>query len=253
MKWRGSVLGVSVGVLGLACLITALIGGLPIASAQTETKQQEQALTSLSQTVSKIQLPKIEQPTWLTKQLAKEAADAKSAKAAGAVRASGKGMTVTYDTATSGAVTASFSEFQAMANQTLNDSRGWARMNVQFKQVSSGGQFTLVLAEASRLPSYSSGCSADYSCRAGRYVIINQDRWQGATPSWNSAGGSLRDYRHMVVNHETGHWLGHGHANCGGTGGPAAVMQQQSIDLQGCSFNPWPLASELNSPTLGLN
>lgn len=161
-------------------------------------------------------------------------------------------QTVTYSTQTRGSINADFATFKTLANVTLNDGRGWARMNVKFVEVESGGQFTLVLSEASQLPSFSSGCDATYSCAVGNYVIINQDRWQGATPSWNNAGGSLRDYRHMVVNHEVGHWLGHGHANCPGAGQPAAVMQQQSINLQGCSFNPWPLTSELWSSRLGI-
>lgn len=76
-------------------------------------------------------------------------------------------------------------------------------------------------------------------------MIINEDRWLGATPAWNDAGGSLRDYRHMVINHETGHWLGFSHSYCGGPGQLAPVMQQQSISLQGCKFNPWPLTSEI--------
>ena len=203
--------------------------------------------SSMRQTLKEIQLPEIEQPEWLKKQLAAEAA----AQAANAKRAAST-MTVTYDVSTKGAVYASLSEFKLLANQTLNDSRGWARMNVKFVEVASGGMFSLVLAEASQLPTFSSGCSADYSCRAGRYVVINQDRWMGATPSWNGAGGSLRDYRHMVVNHETGHWLGHNHSDCGGAGQLATVMQQQSIDLQGCSFNAWPLPSELWSTQLGI-
>jgi len=205
--------------------------------------------STLRQTVATMSLPTIDQPQWLKEQLAAEAAAAQAA--AGAKRASNT-MTVTYDVSTSGNVYASLSEFKLLANQTLNDARGWARMNVKFVEVASGGRFSLVLAEASQLPTFSSGCSADYSCRAGRYVVINQDRWMGATSSWNNAGGSLRDYRHMVVNHETGHWLGHDHEQCGGAGQPAPVMQQQSIDLQGCSFNPWPLASELNSSQLGI-
>ncbi|HEV7952290.1 MAG TPA: DUF3152 domain-containing protein, partial [Candidatus Saccharimonadales bacterium] len=121
-----------------------------------------------------------------------------------------------------------------------------------FQEVASGGMFTLVMSEASQMTSFSPGCGVDYSCNAGRYVIINQDRWLGATDSWNQAGGSLRDYRHMVVNHETGHWLGHSHAQCGGAGQPAPVMQQQSISLQGCTFNPWPTAAELWSTQLGI-
>lgn len=205
--------------------------------------------SSMREAVKSVTLPTIEQPEWLKTQLAAEAAAAQAA--AGAKRAASQ-ITVTYDVSTRGAVYASLAEFKLQANQTLNDSRGWSRMNVKFVEVASGGRFSLVLAEASQLPTFSSGCSADYSCRAGRYVIINQDRWMGATNSWNAAGGSLRDYRHMVVNHETGHWLGHDHESCGGSGQPAPVMQQQSISLQGCRFNPWPLAGELSSSQLGI-
>lgn len=163
------------------------------------------------------------------------------------------GRVVTYSVTTKGGVTASLAEFKQQANQTLNDSRGWSRLGVSFSEVASGGEFTLILSVASELPSFSSGCSVEYSCNVGRNVIINQDRWLGATSSWNAAGGSIRDYRHMVVNHETGHWLGHGHRNCGGAGQPAPVMQQQSIDLQGCAFNPWPLGGELSSSKLGIS
>ncbi len=160
---------------------------------------------------------------------------------------------VTYVVETRGAMSANVNEFKQVANQTLNDSRGWNRLGASFKEVTSGGDFTLVLSEAGQVPSFSpNGCDSTYSCVVGRYVIINQDRWQGATPSWNDAGGSLTDYRRMVINHETGHWLGHGHATCPAAGTPAPVMQQQSINLQGCTFNPWPLSSEMHSSRLGV-
>ncbi len=231
-------------------VVSSIVGGIALISTTAFAADQQSLnpadYSSMRQTVKQITLPDIEQPDWLKKQLASEAA------AQAAAKRSATTITVTYDVMTKGLVYANLSEFKLLANQTLNDSRGWARMNVKFVEVASGGRFTLVLAEASQLPTYSSGCSAEYSCRAGRYVVINQDRWLGATPSWNSAGGSLRDYRHMVVNHETGHWLGHDHQTCGGGGQPAPVMQQQSIDLQGCSFNPWPLASELWSTQLGI-
>lgn len=210
------------------------------------------AFSPMNETVQSITLPDIEQPDWLKKQLVAEAARNQSSGGS-APRSSGQDTVVTYDVTTRGSIIANLAEFKQQANQTLNDNRGWAQMGVKFQEVTSGGRFTLVLAEASQVPSFSpTGCSADYSCRVGRYVIINQDRWQGATASWNQAGGSLRDYRHMVVNHETGHWLGHGHVACGGAGQPAPVMQQQSISLQGCGFNPWPLASELRSSQLGI-
>jgi hypothetical protein len=162
--------------------------------------------------------------------------------------------TVTYAVETRGNIVADLNNFKVLANETYNDSRGWKRLGVQFQEVSSGGDFTLVFSEAGQVPSFGSPCDSTYSCNIGRYVIINQDRWQGATDAWNNAGGNLRDYRNMVVNHETGHWLGHGHifTPCANYSQPAPIMMQQSIDLHGCKFNPWPLDSEIWSTRLGI-
>ncbi len=153
--------------------------------------------------------------------------------------------TVTYHVETRGRITTSLRDFRRLAQQTYDDPRGWRGKGVRFVRVERRGSFSLVLAEASTLPRFSSGCSSTYSCRVGRYVIINQTRWNRATPPWNAGGGSLRGYRHMVVNHETGHWLGRGHAGCPGPGKPAPVMMQQSKGLDGCRFNPWPTPREL--------
>ena len=152
--------------------------------------------------------------------------------------------TATYRIETRGTITASMRTFKRQVAETFADPRGWRSAGVAFRRVAKGGNFSVVLAEASEVPKFSSVCSAQWSCRVGRYVIINQTRWKHASPSWNSAGQSLRGYRHMVVNHETGHWLGHGHRGCTGRGNPAPVMQQQSKGLDGCRHNPWPLASE---------
>lgn len=153
--------------------------------------------------------------------------------------------TATYRIETRGAITASMDVFREQVAETFADPRGWRSAGVGFKRVSEGGDFSVVLAEASTVPSFSSACSAQWSCRVGRYVVINQMRWLKATPSWNDADKPLRGYRHMVLNHETGHWLGHGHLGCGGNGQLAPVMMQQSKSLDGCRHNPWPLPSEL--------
>lgn len=192
-------------------------------------------LQSLPDAIKATKTPEITIPDWL-----QDIYDAEAAAANYSPRV------ITYNVMTKGVITASFEEFKSLANQTLNDSRGWAQMGITFQQVTSGGSFTLVLSEASQVPTFAPwACSADWSCQVDPYVIINQDRWLFGTDAWNSAGGSLRDYRHMVVNHETGHWLRHPHEYCGGAGQLAPIMQQQSIDLQGCKFNPWPLDSEL--------
>ncbi len=155
--------------------------------------------------------------------------------------------TVSYHVETRGKLTTSLKVFRRQAQQTFTDPRGWRGAGIRFRPVARGGSFTLVLSAASRVTGFSSGCSSMWSCRVGRYVIINQERWKHASPAWNAARGALRDYRHMVVNHETGHWLGLGHAGCSGQGRAAPVMMQQSKGLGGCRFNPWPTGSELAS------
>lgn len=151
---------------------------------------------------------------------------------------------VTYDVATRGRITTSVATFKRQAQETYADARGWRAGGIAFRPVPRGGDFTLVLAEASTLPSFGVGCSTMWSCRVGRFVVINQDRWKFASPAWNQARAGRRDYRHLVVNHETGHWLGRGHAGCPGAGRPAPVMMQQSKGVEGCRFNPWPTAAE---------
>lgn len=151
---------------------------------------------------------------------------------------------VTYSVTTRGAITTSVAVFRRQAQQTYDDARGWRAGGTEFRRVPRGGDLTLVLAAAGTLPSFSPSCSTMWSCRVGRFVVINQERWKHASPAWNAAGRALRDYRHMVVNHETGHWLGRGHVGCPGPGRPAPVMMQQSKGLAGCRFNPWPLPGE---------
>ena len=120
--------------------------------------------------------------------------------------------TVRYSVRTRGHIVASVKDFRRLAQQTYEDPRGWRAKGVRFVPVARGGAFTLWLAAAGTVPGFSSVCSSMWSCRVGRNVIINQTRWRFASPAWNAAHRSLRDYRHLVVNHETGHWLGKGHA-----------------------------------------
>lgn len=224
--------------------------GTSVASAQMSQLSSHQRLPAA---IAKFTPPEIEKPEWYQQQeAAEQAAQQSTARSGGAQTPTSGARVVTYTISTKGATGSDLGQFSAQVNETLNHSRGWAQLGVSFQQVPSGGNFNLVLSEASLLPTFSSGCSAEWSCRVGVSVIINDLRWSGASEAWRASGGSLRDYQHMVVNHEVGHWLGHGHLHCPGPGQPAPVMQQQSIDLQGCQFNPWPLPSELWSSQLGI-
>ena len=161
---------------------------------------------------------------------------------AGAGAAEARSVTVKYEVSRAGATKASFREFAYTVDAVLNDPRGWSLAgSVRFKQVARGGRFTVRLAAPSIVASYG-GCSAFYSCRSGRYVLINDDRWRSATPSFRRL--PVHVYRQMVVNHEVGHALGFGHGNCRRAGARAPVMQQQSKSLAGCVHNPWPLPGE---------
>ncbi|CAN5601033.1 hypothetical protein BH20ACT2_BH20ACT2_21860 [soil metagenome] len=154
--------------------------------------------------------------------------------------------TYTFEVRTRGGVRSDVGEFARLAMETFNDDRGWRRARVGFELVASGGDFTLWLAAPASMRSFSTVCSAFYSCRVGRNVIINDDRWATGSPFWP---GSVSDYRDLVLNHELGHWLGLGHRGCGGPGQVAPVMMQQSKGLDGCRPNPWPLADELQRIT----
>jgi hypothetical protein len=139
----------------------------------------------------------------------------------------------------------SLESFAAAAASTYADRLGWGLGgSIAFRRVASGGNFTLWLAAAGRVPGFGWPCDSTYSCRVGRNVVVNETRWLTGSPSWNATGASLAGYRRMVLNHETGHWLGFGHGFCGGSGQLAPVMQQQSISMQGCRPNAWPTVSE---------
>lgn len=245
--WTRSGMNIKLLYLILLPTVVVVIGATISFAITTDQSTRRYAdLRSLQKTpsaLSAMRMPETEQPKWYKDQAAAEQMAQKAAAEVTPNRQSTREFT--YTVSTKGAVVTSRSSFAAQANKTLNDSRGWPRLGLSFREVASGGDFNLILSQASLLPSFSSSCSPDWSCRVGSSVIINDDRWQGATSAWYGVGGNLTDYRHYVVNHEVGHWLGHGHYDCSGSGTKAPVMLQQSISLQGCTSNPWPLESEI--------
>lgn len=160
----------------------------------------------------------------------------------GAMPATAAPRMFTYSVAARGASPRLIGAFAAKIESVYSDPRGWSLDGrVLFQQVPAGGDFTIWLAAPSRMASFGADCSAMWDCRAGSDVVINASRWQTGSPYWH---GALDDYRSMIVNHETGHWLGLDHDACAVAGSPAPVMMQQSKGTGACSPNPWPLARE---------
>ncbi|MET0779465.1 MAG: DUF3152 domain-containing protein [Candidatus Saccharimonadales bacterium] len=158
-------------------------------------------------------------------------------------------VTRTYCTATRGVSEVALDEMIGKLAASYADTRGWnAGGKIAFAHVASGCEYTVWLSSAAQMTSFGSICDNYYNCQVGSSVVVNNDRWTQATPPWNATGASLEDYRTLIIDHETGHRLGfYDNPTCPAAGGPAPVMMQQSIDLQGCVFNRWPTPVELSA------
>ncbi|MER6568023.1 DUF3152 domain-containing protein [Streptomyces sp. NPDC001093] len=140
--------------------------------------------------------------------------------------------------------------FAEAVQKTLNDDRSWAHAGARtFERISSGKpDFVITLASPGTTAEWCAKSGLDttednVSCdsAATERVMINAYRWaQGST----TYGDKMYAYRQMLINHEVGHRLGHGHVTCQKDGELAPVMQQQTkfLDHDGihCLPNPWP-------------
>jgi hypothetical protein len=151
-------------------------------------------------------------------------------------------MELTYSIETRGPVTSDVGHFSRVVAASLNDPRGWSLGgSIFYREVGTGGDFRVVLATPEEVAAAAPVCSAEWSCQVGDDALINEMRFTTGAPGFPKG---LPDYQSYVVNHEVGHWLGFGHPPCGGFGQPGPVMMQQSISIEECEANTWPLPWE---------
>ncbi|MEO7197954.1 MAG: DUF3152 domain-containing protein, partial [Solirubrobacterales bacterium] len=137
-------------------------------------------------------------------------------------------------------------EVASTVEGVLGDERGWTRGGgVSFRRVERNQDMRIILATPDEVDELCKPLETNgkVSCRQGQDVVLNVDRWRHAFPGWTS---TTENYRRMLINHETGHRIGRGHEACAHPGATAAVMQQQTFDLQGCKANWWPLDYEVD-------
>ncbi|WP_435125880.1 DUF3152 domain-containing protein [Actinacidiphila sp. bgisy144] len=135
---------------------------------------------------------------------------------------------------------------------TLNDPRSWGHGGTMtFERVSSGpADIVVTLASPGTTAKWCAKSGLDttvdnVSCDSASTprTMINAYRWAQGAATYGP--DRMLAYRQMLVNHEVGHRLGHGHVGCPREGAPAPVMMQQTkfLSLDGgptCVPNPWP-------------
>lgn len=165
------------------------------------------------------------------------------ARAPGGTDRQGSGTRMTYRVEVETGTRQSATAFAAAVDATLADPASWTgqgRWSLQ-RNSTNDADFVIRLATPATVDKVCATVGLDtrgyVSCRAGKLVMINLDRWLKAVPDYR---GNVASYRQYVINHEVGHELGYGHHACPGQGRLAPVMQQQTFGLKGCVANGWP-------------
>ncbi len=165
-------------------------------------------------------------------------------------KAPGKGRTVRYRIDVEDGLGLDQELFTTAVFKTLNDARSWAgKGEMTFERISTGDpQFVITLASPGTTGDWCRKSGLDttidnVSCDSASTdrVMINAFRWAQGSETFGPK--AMLAYRQMLINHEVGHRLGHGHVSCRTPGALAPVMQQQtkSLDIDGikCRPNPW--------------
>ncbi len=138
--------------------------------------------------------------------------------------------------------------FARLVDKVLDNPRSWtARRGVALQRVDSGpADFHITLTSSMTVRSLCGyELRMETSCWApdkGARVVENVARWVRGDVNYI---GDLDAYHEYMINHETGHALGHVHSHVCLSDGLAPVMMQQTIGLKSvsgkiCQANPWP-------------
>ena len=130
----------------------------------------------------------------------------------------------------------------AEVDRVLGDPRGWTRGGAAFRRVAGPPyDFRVRLATPDTTDrlcgAYGLDTGGEVNCAVGADVVVNLKRWLLLSPYYPDRPA---EYHALIINHEVGHRLGHGHRDCPAPGRPAPAMMQQIKGLHGCVANAWP-------------
>ena len=155
----------------------------------------------------------------------------------------GKGTVLRYRVDVETGLDLSAADVAGQVERVLADRRGWtADGHSAFQRVSSGStDFVVKVATPGTVDTicgqYGLDTGGEVNCSVDKNVMVNLRRWLLATPVYAK---DVAAYRALIINHEVGHFLGHGHVDCPGPGRPAPAMMQQIKGMHGCAPNVWP-------------
>lgn len=158
-------------------------------------------------------------------------------------KAVGRGNIRRYEVEVEGGAGVSASAAAQEIQGILGDPRGWTDDGHDgFEPVSSGPvDFVIKIATPDTTDAICGSAGlhthGEVNCDVGATVVVNLKRWLLGSPQF---AGPIHGYRALIINHEVGHRIGHGHETCPGPGMLAPVMMQQIDGLKGCKANAWP-------------
>lgn len=165
------------------------------------------------------------------------------ASASGGSDTVGKGNALRYRVDVENGLDLSAADVAEQVEDILGDRRGWtADGHSAFRRVPGGTtDFVVRVATPGTVDKicgqYGLNTGGEVNCSVGQNVMVNLKRWLLATPVYAK---DVTAYRALIINHEVGHFLSHGHVGCPGKGQPAPAMMQQIKGMNGCVPNVWP-------------
>lgn len=214
--------------------------GTPTSPAPSEgAPTQPTSVPSLTVTAPSRQAPSADVLAGVLKREVPQVGDGATHVVPGAWSPPGEGTVRRIRVSVEGGLPVDGEAFASFVLRTLNDPRGWTRDGYTFARTDSEADTEVVLASPTTSakmcrPLVTNGT---LSCRMGDRVVLTWYRWVHGQEDF---GGDLTKYRQYLVNHEVGHFLGHGHVGCPGPGRLAPVMMQQTKGVKPCEANGWP-------------